>query len=128
MPIPFKQSDPSCATGRKCATKSASKAVMPSATSPTLAPELVPLLDLLADLIAREVWRQRGVFQGCVDHEASDVDTVTAVQGASTVVFEQPRKSGPFPTFPTDSHPECHHNPNAHPHADEAARTKENNS
>lgn len=128
MPIPFKRSDPSRATGRKCVAKSASKAVTPSATSPTVAPELIPLLDLLADLIAQKVWREREVSPECVDREVSEADAVASVQGASTVVIEQLGKSGPFPTFPTDSYPECHHNPNTHPHADEPVRTKENNS
>lgn len=125
MPIPFKRSDPSGGTGRKCVTKAASKAVTASATSCAVAPELVPLLDLLGDLIAREVWRQRGVSPECVDREVSKADAVATAQGASTVVVEQPGKSGPFPTFPADSYRECHHNPNTHPHADEPVRTKE---
>ena len=106
MPIPFKQSDPLRVTGRRRATTGMPSTPVHPATPPIVVPQLVPLLDLLADLIARSIWKQRGLSQEDVDPEAPDTDAVATVHGSSTVVLEQPGKTGPFPGFPADSHPD----------------------
>ena len=120
MPIPIKKSDPPRVTGRRRATTSVPSTPVHPATPPVVVPpQFVPLLDLLADLIAQSIWRQRGVSDECVDRGAPQADALVSVHGSSTVVLEQPGKTGPFPSFPADSQPECQQNPNTPPHTDE---------
>jgi hypothetical protein len=88
------------------------------APSPRLNPQLIPLLDLIADLIAQDIWTPLKALNERLG-EVFDANAPASVQASSSSGAEKPGKTGPFHSFPADSHPECLQNPNNHPHADE---------
>jgi hypothetical protein len=96
--------------------------------SPGLNPQFMPLLDLLADLLAHDLRKHSKTLNEYPGDEGSEGNAPASVQAGSSLQTETPRKTGPFPSFPAESHPDFHKIPNHHPHADKPVRAKEKKS